>query len=170
MRSPTSGITSAITAQGSFQGWLMAITVGPSVVRVCTMDVDFPFGGNTFNANGFTVSGMKWDGGISLPTSVTVPDASLAYWALVLNLQLIDAPVQLWQAYVDAPTEAQPLWLGRVGKCTRAGLTVQIELVNDSATAQSPRLRTQQLVNPLFMLAAGTTLKFGGQRWILDRQ
>lgn len=171
MRSVTSGISSAIPAQGSFLGWLVAITVSTSqVVRLTSMDTNFAFGGNTFNAANISVPSMTWDGSVNRPASLVIGDPDLAYWALVLNLQLVDAPITLWQAYAGATGEGAPLWTGRAGKCSRQGLTVQIDLANDAATAQAPRLRVQQLCNPLFLLPSGSTLHVGNQRWTINRQ
>jgi Uncharacterized conserved protein (DUF2163) len=171
MRTLTGGMSSALTAQGSFLGWLAEIATGTGTyIRRTTMDVPFVYSGNTFDAGNLVVGNMTWDGGVNRPASMTLGDADLAIWSLVLNLQLADAPVRLWQVYASASGEAAALWSGRVGKCSRAGLTVQIELANDSATTQSPRLRVQQLVNAAFLIPAGTGIQIGSVRWIIDRQ
>ena len=171
MRTVTSGITTALTAQGSFLGWLAEITTSAGTVfRLCSMDVDFPFGGFTFRASDLSVSGMAWDGGVARPASLTLGDADLTWGALVLNLALADAGLRLWQAYASATTEAQPLWSGRIGQCKRVGLSVQATLSNGTDTTFAPRTRVQQLVNPAFLLPAGTGLSVNGTRWVIERQ
>lgn len=170
MRTLTGGIASQVPAQGSFIGYLCEITTASgAVLRLTSLNTGFSYNGFTWNSTDITLGPMSWDGGMGRLSGITFGDADLTFWALVITYALVDAPVRLYQVYAGAPNEVVALWSGRVGKCTKSGLTVQVELNNGSDTAASPRTRVQQIVNPVFLLPAGSILNIAGARWILER-
>lgn len=170
MRSVTSGILGQLTAQGSFPGWLVEITLTDStVLRFTSLDLGFTFGGFTWASFDIELPDISWDGSSLKAAKIVFGDSQLSIWAYVLNLLLADVPIRIWAIFSAASGEAEPVWSGRSGRCSRVGITVEVELTNNSDIVTSPRTRVQQVVNPAFLIPGGTVMLIGGQRWIIDR-
>jgi hypothetical protein len=168
-RSPSSGIAALLTAPVSQPGFLVQIVVGATTHRLCTMDADFTYGGHTWTAADVQVSGLSWDTGGVRAARLTLGDVDLAWWTATLNLTLQDAPVSIWQVYVGATNEAEPLWSGRIGAVRKGEASVDCDLTIDATLLRSPRRRVQNLVDSQFLISPGTIVTIGGQEWIVER-
>lgn len=171
MRSLTSGINSQLTVSGALFGWLLELTLtNGQVFRYTSIDTGFTWNGFTWQPLDMSVPEIEWDGGAVRSGRIVIGDANLVLWAFALNLMLARAGIRLYAIYHAAPNEAEPVYSGRVGPVTRGNdLTVVMGFSNESETVSAPRNRVQYVINPKFLLAAGTVLHVGGQRWILER-
>ena len=170
MRSLSSGINSQLTVSGAYAGWLVQITPqSGSVLRYTSLDTNFSYGGFTWQSLDIDPPQLGWDGTALRAGKLVIGDADLVFWALALQLSLTDAAIAIYAIYAAAPTEAEPVFSGRIGQIVRNGLTVEMQISNQSDTRALPATRVQYVVNPAFLLPSGTVLNINGQRWILDR-
>lgn len=166
----TAGIEGQLDAPGAYPGHLVEITtVGGQVVRLTSIDAGFTWDGHGWLASDLQVLGLSWDGTLARNAKLIIGDADLSFWVLALALELVDARVRIWGVYADVLNEAAPLFFGKIGMPTRNGLTVEMDLDNSVDTITSPRERVQHVVNPVFLLPAGTIININGQRWIIAR-
>lgn len=170
-RTPTSGIATAQTALASQPGYLIAFLVDKVVYRFSTFDVDFIFDDALWASTDVTIDGLTWDTGGAKAGQMTLGDPDLVWWSFALNLRLQYAPIAIWQAYMSAPNEAEPLWFGRVGAVSRGVLSVICALMNDSSILKTPRRRVQNVIPSAFLLPAGKVIDLGsGHFWTLERK
>lgn len=168
MRSPSAGITAALTAQGERPGYLLQITLGGTVLYLTNLD-GFSYNSITWTHADFAVEGLSWDGHAGRNVRLVFGDQDLVWWAFVLLLQFADAPVLIWQVYDSATNEAEPVYSGRCGKPVRNGLMTVIECANEALLKKSPRTLLQYLVDPVYLLPSGTVISIGSTQFELTR-
>jgi hypothetical protein len=169
-RELTAGITTALTTQGSYFGWLLMITLNTGqALRYTSLDAGFDYGGYTWQSVDMDMPDLSWDGTIMKPGVLVLGDADRQFWAMVNNLSIADARVALFAIYAAASGEAEPVWAGRVGKCSIKDLTLQVELTNGSDLISVPRRRIQYVINAAFLLPGGTSIDMSNQHYIITR-
>jgi len=171
MRSPSSGISSQLSAVVTQDGFLLQITPsGQATAYMTNLDVDFSYNSITWTSSDFDVTGINWGTTGMQAGKLVLGDSDLIWWDYALNLILQDSPVSIWQVYASAPTEAEPLWSGRIGSVTKGDQTVECTLNTDSMVRQVPTRRVQYVIPTSFLAPAGKVISIGSQNWVLNRQ
>lgn len=169
-RKPTAALDSALTGVVAQPGYLIRMVLPSQTFRICTFGTGFTYGGYSWAAADAEVSGLSWDQGGVQGGKLVLGDADLVWWTFVLNLQMQDAPIDVWQAYATAPNEAEPLWAGRIGRVVKGPALVSCELVTDVSRMNSPRRRVQNVVPARFLLPSGRVIYIGNDTWTLERK
>lgn len=169
-RKPTTNLNAALTANFAQPGYLVQLDLPAQTFRKCSLDVGFTYGGYSWDSADIQVDGISWDqGGIS-GGKLTLGDPDLVWWAYTLNLQMQDAPIRIWQVYAGAPGEAEPLWLGRIGRIVKGDMTVICDLVTDISRLNAPRRRVQNIIPTKYLMSAGRVIYIGNAQWTLERK
>lgn len=173
MRTPTSGIAGELTRPGSYPGYLVKIVAASGTIYLTTLDVDFPFDGNDYVSADLDVTDLSFDGTVAKGGTVVFGDMTLGVWIATLYREFDDALIEVLGVYADAAGEAEPMCEGRCGKPSRRvgqdGATMTLAFEAEATTRFAPRERVQYIIDPKWLIAAGTILDVNGQRWIIDR-
>lgn len=169
-RKPSTNLDAALAAVVAQPGYLVQIDLPSQTFRLCSMDVGFTYGGQSWTSADVEVSGIGWDQGGMRAGKLTLGDADLAWWTFALNLELQDAPVAIWQVYAAASGEAEPLWSGRIGRVVKGVALITCDLVTDIARLSSPRRRVQNVVPAKYLLPSGRVIAIGTDQWTLERK
>jgi len=173
-RSPTSGIAGVLSNTVVQSGYLVQVTVNTTPIQtnvyMSSFDTDFIFNSQTWSATDIVVNGVNWQTGGVQSGTVEIEDNALVWWGYAVNLLLQDMPVSIWAAYVDAPTEAEPLWTGRIGKAAQGKQSIILSVVPDNQVRLVPFKRVQSIIPSQYLMPAGTIINIAGQQWVLQRK
>lgn len=168
MRSLGSGTNTQLTTQGSQPGYLVQVTLSDgAILRLCSLDVNFPYGDYVWVSTDIDIQGIAWDGSISGEATLTLGDGDLVFWAYAANGKFRDASVSIWQIYAGAAGEVTSLWSGRIGPGRKLPIAMEFGLAKDSTLKSSPRRRVQTVIPAKYLLPPGKNMPGG---WTLDRQ
>jgi len=175
-RTLPSGISANYTQAGSQPGYLIRYYLkSGAVLRLTSLDADFVLSGETYIASDVEVPDLSWDGTVAPGARVTHGDMDLSLWSLALARQFDDARVEIDIIYAAATNESiANVFKGRCGGPQRSvdqrsGATFSLALVAEATYQVAPRERVQYVIDPKWLIPAGTIFDVNGQRWILDR-
>lgn len=174
MRTLGTGTATATTAPVSTPGWLVEIVLNdpahsnPSEL-ICSLAGGFTFATRPFAAADIQFTSMEWAQGGSSQATMVLGDPDLVYWAYAGNGAFRDAVVYVWQVYAEAPGEATPLLLGRIGGIKKGAAWLEISIMRDSSLMASPRRRVQSIIPAKFLLPPGKRIFAGGLWMLLER-
>lgn len=167
MRSPS--YSSVLTAQGAQPGYLVQINLTTGyVARLCSLDVQFTYGGYTWNSADVVISGMGWDSGGGQNPTMTLGDADRVWFTYAALGAMSGAAVYLWQCYAASPGNAEPMWYGRIGAMRQAGgMSMVCNLLMPGGVVFAPRRKVQDVIEARFCVPAGSKITINGQVWTI---
>jgi hypothetical protein len=175
MRSPTSGIAGQLSATVTQSGYLVSIALSSATLFLTSLSQGFNFvttdnSSGTWASKSIDITGINWQAKGSQAGQMVMEDADLVMWSYALNGLLSDAVVSIWQVYADAPNEAEPLWVGRIGAINKGDLEITCALVPENTVRLAPSRRVQSFIDSNFLIAPGTIVNVGKAQWVIAAQ
>ena len=170
MRALSTPTANAVAARSTAPGYLVQIGWTPTV-RLSTLG-DLTWNGAVWVAADIAVQGLRWAQAGTVTGTLRLGNSTAQYSAYALNQGVAGVAIRVWALDRNATATGDPVAVfdGEGGSLNLDEDAISIEIASRKARAlKAPRVRIIAANGFSQLPVAGSTFRWGGQRYVLQR-